>query len=234
MGSGLWKDFARVARLPHEISVFRPFYPNAPGGTSHRHLLDALAVGTFDELRRVCERRHALAKDASPLFWTMGPNQVGKAALSGWREILVPGLRDTAVDVAIWPFDGTLPSLLAGRHVVVVETYPGEMYHHIGVAWPLLPGESKSGKGSQIARRRNALALHTWAQGNRVHLQPALVAAIDDGFGSQANDEYQFDAIIGLFGMLNVLLGNRSHVTPDNDMIQCVEGWIFGRAVSIA
>ena len=41
-------------------------------------------------------------------------------------------------------------------------------------------------------------------------------------------------AIIGLFGMLNVLLGNRSHVTPDNDMIQCVEGWIFGRAVSIA
>lgn len=232
LGIGHWSDFHKVATRPGEISLRRPFYPNAPGGTSHRHLLDALGVGTIDDLRRSCERRHAFARDASPLFWTMGPNQVGKAALSGWREMLVPALRDASVDVAIWPFAGDLPNLLRLHQVVVVETYPGEMYHHVGVTWPKLPGGAKSGKGSQVARRRNASPLKIWAKANGVRLQSALADAIDDGFGANSTGEDQFDAVIGLFGMLNVLLGRRAHGAPDDVVTRSIEGWIFGRAAT--
>ena len=143
---------------------------------------------------------------------------------------MIPALRDGAVDATIWPFAGALPDLLSKNRVVIVETYPGEMYHHIGVTWPHFADGSKSGKGSQKARRRNAPALKVWAQTNRVDIEPALVTSIDDGFGSKPDGEDQFDAVVGLFGMLNVLLGKRTHVPPDDDTTRFVEGWIFGRS----
>jgi hypothetical protein len=48
-------------------------------------------------------------------FWTLGGNQVGKGALSGWKEFLRPARELTTVH--IWPFDGSFEELLgrAGR-----------------------------------------------------------------------------------------------------------------------
>ena len=45
-------------------------------------------------------------------------NQVGKAAIIGWREVLAPALRGGG-SVSLWPFDGSLPSLLVPGNVVV-------------------------------------------------------------------------------------------------------------------
>ncbi|MCA9877231.1 MAG: hypothetical protein KC442_05605 [Thermomicrobiales bacterium] len=230
MGTGEWTRFHEVASRPEELSLHRPFYPNTPGGTKLRFLLDALDLPTIDDLRRVCERRHTLARAASPLFWTMGANQVGKAALSGWRDMLMPALRTSAGHIAIWPFAGNLSALLTDARVVVVETYPGEMYHHLGVTWPHLGPGIPSGKRSQPARRRNAQALLAWAMTREVSLAPALVAAISDGFGAGPDGEDRFDAVVGLFGMLNVLLGHRALHEPADAITQRVEGWIFGRA----
>ena len=91
LGNGAWADFYSVATVRSEISVRRPFYPFSPGGKKQAHLLNALAVQSIDELRRECEREQPRRRSACSLFWTLGANQVGKAAIVGWRDVLAPG-----------------------------------------------------------------------------------------------------------------------------------------------
>src|ERR1019366_3097754 len=115
LGWGVWRDFYRVAERPEEISVHRPFYPQRPGGTSQAHLLARLGVSKMDQLLRVSDRKTADRNQACALFWTLGGNQVGKAAISGWKDVLTPALRDSGLDVGLWPFVGTLEDLLARK-----------------------------------------------------------------------------------------------------------------------
>jgi hypothetical protein len=49
---------------------------------------------------------------------------------------------------------------------------------------------------------------------------------IHDGF-SQGDDA--FDAVVGLFGMLQVCNGQRAPGEPDEVVIREIEGWILGR-----
>src|SRR5205823_13893901 len=116
--------FYDVASTPAEVSLERPFYPQRPGAAKHRHLLDALGATTMRDLLRLCDRGDAQRRPAAAMFWTLGGQQVGKAAISGWRDVLAPALDDDSYDLAIWPFDGSLDQLLAQRRVVIVETYP--------------------------------------------------------------------------------------------------------------
>ena len=46
-------------------------------------------------LLRRCERGGNGHKQACCLFWTLGGNQVGKAAIIGWRDVLAPALRNS-------------------------------------------------------------------------------------------------------------------------------------------
>jgi hypothetical protein len=229
LGSREWSRFYDVAERPEEISMCRPFYPQRPGGTRQHHLLDALEMGTIADLLRRCERANDGLPAASPLFWTMGAKQVGKAAISGWRDVLEPGLRDPELALVIWPFLGPLDDLLRPGHLVIVETYPAEFYHHLGVVWSRSFHGGKSGKGSQVARAANATPLLAWATSSGVDLHSDLQEAILDGFGSSSSGEDQFDATIGLFGMLNVLLGQRDLDEPRSEEICNIEGWIFGK-----
>ena len=50
-GRGRWSDFYSPADTPDEISIRRPFYPNKPGGTRHKHLTDGLGVTGSQEYR---------------------------------------------------------------------------------------------------------------------------------------------------------------------------------------
>ena len=106
LGRGDWTDFYRAAERSSEIGTFRPFYPQRPGGTSFSHLLGGLQAAARLDLLRMCERGTPSRGPASPLFWTMGAKQVGKAAISGWRDVLTPGLRDHPDWIRLWPFDG--------------------------------------------------------------------------------------------------------------------------------
>lgn len=94
-GSGIWSDWYNVADHRDHISLQRPFYLVRPGGTARAHLFDALGVTDASSLLRVCERATADRQAACMLFWTLGGNQVGKGAISGWREIIVPRLDET-------------------------------------------------------------------------------------------------------------------------------------------
>src|ERR1035437_3683205 len=127
LGTGVWKDFYAVCDTPEEISVRRPFYPmSSRKGSLRQHLFDAHKAKTIEDLLRLCERGGGGQRQACSLFWTLGANAVGKAALVGWRDVLVPALEEKSIK--LWPFDGKLESLFKPGFTVVVETYPAECY----------------------------------------------------------------------------------------------------------
>ena len=229
LGREEWGQFFDVAEERAGIGPRRPFYPRRPGGTRQRHLIEALGLATIDDLRRVCDRPHPHRRAASPLFWTLGAQQVGKAAIAGWRDVLAPGLRDPALGLAIWPFSGSLPALLRSDRIVAVETYPGEVYHHLRITWPRAATGLASGKRSQRARAANARILLDWAETVGVALDPALQRQIEAGFGPSPDGEDPFDAVVGLLGMLNVVLGRRAPGEPTDQRVRRVEGWILGQ-----
>jgi hypothetical protein len=217
--------FYEVARRPEEISLARPFYPDRPGGRRRRDLLDALGLETWQHLHRRCDRATASRPAACPMFWTLGGNQVGKAALSGWRELLAPARR-AEIDLAIWPFDGPLAALLRTHRFVVAETYPGEVYGHLDLRLAL---RSRGGKRRQAARAACADLLLAWAQRAKVTLAPALVDDLRDGFGPGPGADDRFDAVVGVCGMLNVVRGGRQSGEPDDPVARRIEGWILGQ-----
>ncbi len=227
LGRGAWAAVYDLATAPGEISARRPFYPGGTGaGAKRADLASALGVASFDALLRRCERPTATRGAASPLFWTVGGQQVGRAAITGWRDLLAPALRRDPGALALWPFDGELADLLDGDAPVVAETYPAEAGLHLGLP---APGRGWS-KRRQDGRRAQSAALFAWAARRRVVLADALAAQIADGFGAASIGEDAFDAAVGLFGMVEVVLGHRPPGAPDDAGVRDVEGWILGQA----
>lgn len=175
----------------------------------------------MNELLRACEAGTDERRAACCLFWTLGANQVGKGALTGWREQIIPLMEGGA---KLWPFDGALAGVVGnGARLVLAETYPAEAYGHLGVTFA--PGESKR---RQKDREGKAPRLLAWAADRQVNLSKALRAAIEQGFAANANGEDQFDALIGLCGMLEVVAFERPEGAPRSGPERAWEGWILG------
>jgi hypothetical protein len=228
LGRGEWRAFYKVAERRDEIGLRRPFYPQRPGGTRQQHLLDGLGLDASEDLLRRCDRAQPSRRAAAPMFWTLGAQQVGKAAIAGWREVLAPALGDASLDVALWPFAGELGDLLRPGRIVAAETYPAECYTHLGIAFSRRKGR-RTGKRVQAARAEQAPRLLAWAEEAAVEPSPALRERIADGFGPSPDGEDPFDAVVGLFGMLNVVLGHRPAGAPADRLVRRVEGWILGQ-----
>jgi hypothetical protein len=222
-GSGEWRGFYEVAETPDQISIQRPFYPARPGGSSHEKLLKGLGQDAVDDLYRRCERSTADRGAAAPLFWTLGAKQVGKAAISGWRDLLAPGLTTYGINFAIWPFAGTLRDLIRERSFVVVESYPAEAYRHLGFP------RSGWSKRQASDRRARGMEILAWAAQRPVVCDGRLVEQIQAGFGDGPEGEDPFDAVVGLLLMIDVVLNYRSEGVPQDDVVRRVEGWIFGQ-----
>jgi len=221
-GSGAWADWYSVCEDKRQISIQRPFYPYRPGGRKLQHLFNGLGFREKDLLLRICERKTDERQAACMLFWTLGGNQVGKGAISGWRELLAP----KSDQVSIWPFDGRLNYLLEQRDVVVAETYPAEVYGHLGIS--RRPAWSKR---EVSGRKLVSGALLEWLGTRPVDPQPGLRDFIAAGFPGSSDGEDQFDAIVGLFGMLDVVDERRPNGCPDVPAISRWEGWILGQAL---
>jgi hypothetical protein len=219
LGCGELKDFYRVCSDASEIAKYRPFYPYRPGRKKQQHLLAALQVAHIDNLRRKCDLGYEGRKAACPLFWTLGANQVGRAAIIGWRDVLAPALGNDR-SVVLWPFDGSLGALLKPGNLAIVETYPAECY-----CW-FFQGGIK-GKGDAEVRRNAGGALSEWSEKAKVKLDPDLTYTIEHGF---PDGDDAFDATVGLFGMLEVLLGRRLPGDPNEESVRKLEGWILGQA----
>jgi hypothetical protein len=221
-GSGEWADFYTVAATAGEISLRRPFYPppSSVRGERSKMSLAKLTGGNPEALLRRCDRPTASRQVASELFWTLGAKQVGRAAITGWRDLLAPSLDK----IAIWPFANTnLDELISQGSTVVAEIYPAEAYHLAGVRFT--PG---SGKGSQAGRRAHAAALWKWCEENPVRPSGKLLSMIEDGFGNSSVGADMFDAVLGLFEMIRVVKGLPAGVPEDDEAVRTVEGWILG------
>lgn len=223
LGKEPWDRFFDVAVSPSEISLHRPFYPmRSSRGLMQASLTLALEADGIDTLRRVCEPKTADRPAACSLFWTLGGNQVGKGALTGWKEIVIPEIQAGA---AIWPFDGTLTELARRGGRILAETFPAEAYRHVGVAFG--PNQSKRRRDDRMKMADHILV---WANDNKLQLSKSLRIEVSDGFGSRSIGEDKFDAFVGLAGMLQVVEGRRVEGPTDDQALRIWEGWILGQS----
>jgi hypothetical protein len=229
LGGSHWPEFYQVAETREQINLGRPFYPARPGGARLKHLLDGLGLEVPDDLRRQCEKGGVGRRAAAPLFWTMGAQQVGKAAIHGWQSMLAPGLEDLDLDMAIWPFQGRFWDLVDRGGVVVVETYPAEYYSALGVRFGSAAAGKARGKRNPEDRRANAPALLAAARAGGAVVSPDLANALLAGFGKAASGEDAFDSLVGLVALLWAVKGRLDVIEPEQPSLRAVEGWIMGR-----
>jgi hypothetical protein len=215
-------EFFRVCASLAEVGPDRPFYParGIAGMTRASHAA-ALGLPGAAALSRACDRATAIRPAGAPLFWTLGANQSGKAAIAAWRCLLIPALAGPSPPL-LWPFHGDLLALLAPGAVVVAETYPAEALRHLGL-------RLKGSKRRQSDRAALGPALRAAMASLRAGAEPDLVCMIDDGFGADAAGEDRFDSTLGVLAVLNVLAGNRPDGTPDDPWLRRWEGWVLGQ-----
>jgi hypothetical protein len=152
----------------------------------------------------------------------LGANQSGKAAIAAWRDMLLPALRADA-PLRLWPFQGAFRCLLRPGHVALAETYPAEALRHLNL-------RLRGSKRRQSDRASLAPALLAAMAVLSAVPDPALIAAVGNGFGPDAAGEDRFDSLLGLLCVLNVLAGNRPDTAPDDPWITRWEGWVLGQS----
>jgi hypothetical protein len=200
----------------------RPFYPaNSRLSPRRDHILTGLDIDNFDHLSRLCELKSESRRAACPIFWTLGANQVGKAAIDGWQSVVRPALVRGA---KLWPFEGSLAELSEQAACVICETYPQEAYAHVGFRLQ----SSSGGKRSQSGRKAVAQQILTYVATQKIALSETLKVAVESGFGPSASDEDQFDALVGLLSMIRIVQG---HHHEGGSKHEPWEGWILGQSM---
>jgi hypothetical protein len=214
-------DFFQVCATIDDIRHDRPFYP-ARGIRGMTRLSHALALGFPDAtgLSRMCDKATSERPAGAPLFWTLGANQSGKAAISAWQTLILPSLPTGRL--RFWPFEGPLLSLLHPGQVVLAETYPAEALRHLNIRF-------KGSKRRQSDRIATGVALLSAMDRLAATPDPAMRQAIAAGFGQDAAGEDRFDSVLGVLAVLNVAAGNRPDTAPDDAWIQRWEGWVLGQ-----
>ncbi len=212
------RHFFTPAEALLDISPAQPFYRTHPAGGRHRDLYERLECASFEDLLRECDKATGSRLRAESIFWTVGAKQVGKAALCGWQEILIPARRRGA---RLWPFDGMLEALDSNA-LTIAEAYPAEACRHVGIRGP-------ARKRSQQGRIAAGHILLEWASRHRVLFSSEIEQRVSDGFGARGDGEDTFDALAGLCGMIEVVDGRRAEMPADSTISRMREGWILGQ-----
>ena len=214
--------FFAVCDELRDLNPGRPFYPRRglAGMTRLSHAA-ALGLGDATDLSRLCDRATAERPAGAPLFWTLGANQTGKAAISAWRDMLLPALASPCPP-RLWPFDGPFRGLLQPGRVAIAETYPAEAMRHLGI-------RMDGSKRRQADRTRLADALAAALRMACATPDAAMLDAIRTGFGADGAGEDRFDSLLGLLCVLAVLDGRRPDTAPTDPWVQRWEGWVLGQ-----
>jgi hypothetical protein len=208
-GSGRFGRFYELAECAADIATERPFYPaRGVKGTSRDHLRQILGDAAFAP--RACDR----LAGAGPIFWLVGPRQVGRSAVCIWRELITPRLDR----IALWPFDGRLKELIAADRPILAEMYPAFLLRTLGV--------TVARKSDPAARAACGRALLRRVSGDARLDLDAVRALLRSGFGVSRAGEDPFDATIACIGLAKLLLDDRIPEPPE--AARAVEGWILG------
>jgi len=212
--------FFQVARTLDEVSIDRPFFPAGTiSGKGYKEALaKALKLPNTAAMWRRVDMQTADRPAAGQIFWTLGANQCGKAALAAWRDLLIPALKES--HVKLWPFNGKLFDLLVPGQTVIAETYPAEAMRQVGLK---LTGS----KQSQESRRDLGSGIFAVMSKLRIIPSAELRSEIETGFGPKKSGEDPFDSFVGALGMINVINGNRTDGAPDP--VDNWEGWVLGQ-----
>jgi len=215
-------DFFRVSTALSDVGRSRPFYPvRGVAGMTRLSHATALGFASAADLNRWCDRATAERPAGAPLFWTLGANQSGKAAISAWQSLILPAIRAGA-PLRLWPFEGPFLSLLAPGSVALAETYPAEALRHLGI-------KLRGSKRRQADRQAVAEPLLAAMAGLSAEPDAAMRRTAGDGFGRDAAGEDRFDSVLGVLCVLNVLAGNRPDTAPPDPWVQSWEGWVLGQ-----
>jgi hypothetical protein len=212
-GTGRFSRFYEPAACAEDIATERPFYPlRGLKGIRRDDLRRTLGEAAFAP--RECDR---LAR-AGPIFWLVGPRQVGRSAVCVWRDVLTPNLDR----LALWPFDGPLTELVAARRPIVAEMYPAFLLRTLGAA--------VTRKSDPAARAACGRAVLRGARADgRVDLD-AVAALLRGGFGPSSAGEDAFDATIACIALAKLFLDGAVPEPPNH--ARRVEGWILGLGAS--
>ena len=173
-------------------------------------------------LSRACDRATAERPAGAPLFWTLGANQSGKAAIAAWQRHAAAraGERRRCPPLAVRRcLSGTCSTPGA---VALAETYPAEALRHLGI-------RLKGSKRRQADRVAVASQLAGAMAALGVLPDPALQQATADRLRRDAAGEDRFDCVLGVLCVLNVLAGNRPDTAPPDPWIRRWEGWVLGQ-----
>ena len=215
--------FFEVSPTLATVAPGRPFYParGVKGMTRAAHAA-ALGLEGAAGLSRFCDRATAARPAGAPVFWTLGANQSGKAAIAAWRDWLAPALAAGA-PLSLWPFAGKLHGLLAPGRVAVAEVYPAEALRQLGL---------KLAGSKRAQPPRMALAEALLAAMARLRVAPSadLADCVAKGFGADAAGEDRLDCVLGLLNLIAVLDGARADHIPEDPWITRWEGWVLGQS----
>ncbi len=208
-GAGRFRRFYEPAARAEDIAIERPFYPlRGLKGIRRADLRRALGEAAFAP--RECDR----LAGAGPIFWLVGPRQVGRSAVRVWRDVITPNLGR----VALWPFDGPLTRLIAAGRPIVAEMYPAFLLRTLGV--------TVTRKSDPAARAACGRAVLQGVEADtRLDLH-AVAGLLRDGFGRSRAGEDPFDATIACIALARLLLDSAVPEPPAH--ARHVEGWILG------
>ena len=215
-------EFFSVGATLADVTPRQPFYP-ARGlrGMTRASLAAALLLEDVAGLSRRCDRATSSRPAGAPLFWTLGANQTGKAAIAAWRDLLIPALAGSHPP-RLWPFEGDFRALLTPGAVAIAETYPADALRQLGLSL-------RGSKRRQSDRAALTIPLlNTMAQLD-VTPTPAMATLIQTGFGADAAGEDRFDSTIGVLCVIAVLAGQRPDSIPDDPALRQWEGWVLGQ-----
>jgi hypothetical protein len=212
-GAGRFSRFYEPAACAEDIATERPFYPlRGLKGIRRDDLRRVLGEAAFAP--RECDR---LAR-AGPIFWLVGPRQVGRSAACVWRDVITPNLGR----LALWPFDGSLTDLVAARRPIVAEMYPAFLLRTLGAV--------VARKSDPAARAACGRAVLRGARGDARLDLDAVAGLLRAGFGPSSAGEDAFDATIACIALARLFLDGAVPEPPAH--VRRVEGWILGLGAS--
>ncbi|KAA6183550.1 hypothetical protein F2Q65_15255 [Thiohalocapsa marina] len=211
LGLSLPANFFEPVSTPEEWLPQRPFIRPPTGRWSLQAFVDASRQGLY---RRVDKQLQA-----KPLFVTCGlPGSVGSGTRALWQELI--GLAGLG-EFRLWPFQGTLATLLTEDVPVIAEIYPKACYG-LALAESLPAPLLSIAKTKEHARQAALVQLRNnpWLVRQRM--------TIND-FDAAVDNEDHFDALLSAAALTRILLEEAPIESPEA-MDGIAEGGMLGAA----